>query len=470
MLFSTHSFYALVATLILSKSLAVVHAGHVRLHRHHLRMHQDLHPRIPDHGHTVHNKAVLLTRDTTSTNTTGTSQILSDTTAFAEWIDAWAASTNTSNSASSIAQVQGKVKDYEGKMQTWLQANSASSTSTVQQIQSYFTTFSQWMDNWMVQANSTDPVAAKNTLQADVQEYITWMTTLIRTSNSTGAAGPALPSATGSLSSSLATPLISSFVDAQVSISPTAGATTTTSFVTALVTSTTTKVSTLMIQGSSLLASSVASSVATSSNGGQFVQLPSYSNLDAQSSTVSTTLIISSTALPETTLAVSSPASSNSPHTSSKFNPRASDNVAVYFGQTAETGQVPLPKLCSDASIDIVLLAFLNDYFGASNDAGSTPSTNFGPFSPEQLAPQVTECQQQGKIVLLSLGGAKEYSKSTFTDDAEATTFAHTLWDSFGGGTADPSSRPFGSIKFDGFDIGKLFFNYLKFLGSLSNL
>ena len=460
-----HSFYALVATLILSNSILVAHAGHVRFHKHHLKAHQHLHPRIAnaEQGHGVSSKANLLSRDTNSTNTTDVSQILSDTTAFAKWIDVWATSTNASNSASSIAQVQEEARTYGAKMQTWLQANTASTSSTVQRIQLYFTTLNQWMDNWVAQANSTDPVAAKNSLQADIQEYVSWMTTLIGNLNSSSATGTAIlsaipsaaPSAVESLPSHLAT---SSFADAQVSF-PAAGATTT-SFVTAFVTSTTTLVSTSIIQSSSPPASSgilsVVSSSASSSGGGQFVQLPSSSISDSQSSTVSTTLVTSATASLAATVAASSSVSPNAPGPSSGFNPKASDNVAVYFGQTAATGQVPLPQLCSDASINIVLLAFLNDYF-------STSPTNFGPFTAEVLAPQVTACQQQGKIVLLSLGGAKEYSESTFTDDTEATAFAHTLWNGFGGGTAGGGSRPFGSVKFDGFDVGEPPFNRLAF-------
>ena len=452
-----HSFYALVATLILSNSILIAHAGHVRFHKHHLKAHQHLHPRIAnaEQGHGVSSKANLFSRDINSTNITDVSQILSDTTAFAKWIDVWAASTNASNSALSIAQVQEEARTYEAKMQTWLQANTASTSSTIQRIQIYFTTLNQWMENWVSQANSTDSVAAKNSLQADVQEYVSWMTTLIGNSNSSSATGTgtssaipsAAPSTVESLPGRLAT---SSFADAQVSF-PAAGATTT-SFVTAFVTSTTTLVSTSTIQSSSPPASSgilsAASSSASSSDGGQFDQLPSSNISYTQSSAVSTTLVTSTTASLSATAATSSSVSSNAPGPSSGFNPKASDNVAVYFGQTAAAGQVPLPQLCSDASIDIVLLAFLNDYF-------STTPTNFGPFTPEKLAPQVTACQQQGKIVLLSLGGAKEYSESTFTDDSEATTFAHTLWNGFGGGTASGSSRPFGSVKFDGFDIGE---------------
>ena len=450
MFFSTRSFCTLMVTIILSNSIIVTQAGHARFHKHQSKSHAHLHRRTSnfDHSHAVVSNKAILSRDTNSTDITDASQILSDTTAFASWIDVWANSTNISNSASSMSQVEDAVKEYEEKVQNWLQVNKASSaSSTIQQIQGYFTTFSQWMDNWLVQANSTDSDSAKTSLQTDVREYTSWMSTLISTSNSSSAPDPAAPSVSIPLVSSLALPLQSSFADAQVYFTTTQAATTTTSIATAFVTSTITQVSTLILSSSSLSAS------ASNSDGGQFVQHSSSGIPSVPSSAPSTTLIISSSASPTTSVAASSSVSLSGPSQGSTFNPRAKDNVAVYFGQTAATAQIPLPKLCSDASIDIVLLAFLDDYYGASNTPGSAPSTNFGPFSPEQLAPQITACQQQGKVVLLSLGGAKEYSHSIFTDDAAAITFAHTLWDNFGGGTADSDSRPFGSVKFDGFDL-----------------
>ena len=62
----------------------------------------------------------------------------------------------------------------------------------------------------------------------------------------------------------------------------------------------------------------------------------------------------------------------------------------------------------------------------------------------------IKTCQDAGKIVLLSLGGAiGDYG---FSSSSEAETFATTLWNLFGGGTS--STRPFGSSIVDGFDLG----------------
>ena len=149
------------------------------------------------------------------------------------------------------------------------------------------------------------------------------------------------------------------------------------------------------------------------------------------------------------------------------FDPDASDNVAVYYGQTAATGQINLTSLCEDPSVDIVILAFLTQFFGP----GGYPTVNFGAAcggqSPEQqqagasgllsctiLAAQVSTCQTIGKKVLLSLAGA--ISSTSFSSDQQATQFAGQLWNLFGGGSGYSTGlRPLGSFKVDGFDIGK---------------
>jgi chitinase len=147
------------------------------------------------------------------------------------------------------------------------------------------------------------------------------------------------------------------------------------------------------------------------------------------------------------------------------FDPAATDNVAVYYGQTSGTAADGLSSLCQDPNVDIVILAFVYDFFSQ----GGYPSANFGPActAPNAaqaatapgltnctiLAPEIAGCQQMGKKVLLSLGGY--IANSSFSSDAQAQQFAETLWNLFGSGTAgDPDLRPFGStVTVDGFDI-----------------
>ena len=102
--------------------------------------------------------------------------------------------------------------------------------------------------------------------------------------------------------------------------------------------------------------------------------------------------------------------SSSAPSTGGSFNAAASNNVAVYYGQSGATGQVPLTQLCSDPSVNIIVLAFLTTFAGP----GSYPSVNFGAAcgssSPAQtaagatgllscpaLATSIQTCQSAGK-------------------------------------------------------------------------
>ena len=165
------------------------------------------------------------------------------------------------------------------------------------------------------------------------------------------------------------------------------------------------------------------------------------------------------------------PQSSSSSASSSTFNPRATDNVAVYFGQTPATEQVPLSTICNDTDVDIIIIGFVTVFFTPNNTA--FPSVNFasnsGPINSamlaagavglnqaDGLAAQISDCQDAGKIVLLSLGGWASRATTVFANKTQAEHLAGTLWDLFGNGTGlDPQLRPFGSVVLDGFDIGK---------------
>jgi len=157
---------------------------------------------------------------------------------------------------------------------------------------------------------------------------------------------------------------------------------------------------------------------------------------------------------------------------SASFNAQASNNLAVYYGQSPDTANTSLTQVCQDPTINIVILAFLTEFFGP----GGQPALNFGPTCGDMtkeaaaqnltgildctsatppavsLSTAIQTCQNSGKKVLLSLGGA--LSNTTFTSDAQATAFATTLWNMFGAGTGSQVGRPFGDVKIDGFDVG----------------
>lgn len=66
------------------------------------------------------------------------------------------------------------------------------------------------------------------------------------------------------------------------------------------------------------------------------------------------------------------------------------------------------------------------------------------------IGADIAYCQSQGKIVLLSIGGAA--GVYGFSSDSQAQTFAGTFWNMFLGGTANVP-RPFGNVKLDGVDL-----------------
>lgn len=57
----------------------------------------------------------------------------------------------------------------------------------------------------------------------------------------------------------------------------------------------------------------------------------------------------------------------------SAFDASSSSNVAMYWGQG--DSQLSLKDLCNDASIDIVMMAFVNQF---PRQRGEFPATNFG--------------------------------------------------------------------------------------------
>ena len=148
------------------------------------------------------------------------------------------------------------------------------------------------------------------------------------------------------------------------------------------------------------------------------------------------------------------------------FNAKASTNQAVYYGQSPQTANVTLGTICEDPSVDIVILAFLSQFFGPGGypvlnlgaACGSDATTQAqakgatGILNCPEVAGNITTCQNKGKKVMLSMGGAD--GTTIFASEKQAVAFATTVWNIFGGGTSDVG-RPFGNIKVDGFDIGQ---------------
>lgn len=138
--------------------------------------------------------------------------------------------------------------------------------------------------------------------------------------------------------------------------------------------------------------------------------------------------------------------------------------LAVYWGQGPN--EATLGSLCSDPSIDIIPIGFVNQFPGDPGTNGY-PEINFasncgGPFytapngeqtllyqSCAQIGEDITTCQQAGKKILLSIGGdSPQYSLTS----NNATAFADQLWQIFGPNTGS-GPRPFGNAVVDGFDL-----------------
>ncbi|CAI6335761.1 unnamed protein product [Periconia digitata] len=153
---------------------------------------------------------------------------------------------------------------------------------------------------------------------------------------------------------------------------------------------------------------------------------------------------------------------------SASFDAQSSSNVAIYWGQG--DAQITLPEVCSDESIDIVNLAFLNEFPTA---VGEYPGNNFAnACEPEWytlngvktklssncplIGPGIKKCHENGKKVFLSLGGGVPTNYSLPSQEV-AEYFADFVWGAFG--PLDPTweaagkPRPFGDVAVDGFDL-----------------
>lgn len=316
---------------------------------------------------------------------------------------------------------------------------------TLQQLQTEVSTFSSWTTAWFASANATDPSSfaqvkgAIELHQAAVQKWINDAGTLYNTQllqleqaafKGWMDAWYALGTATSWTS---AVAVLSQDIQAYLG------------WVNAWLAT--------ADSGTAVASPTVAAQTSTASGDYSSATPPPVSSLAATSVAAATTIQSSS---PQPSIS------------GSTFNPKATDNVAVYFGQSDKTSLVPLKEICANENIDIVIVAFVNGFFN-TNGTGY-PTVNFGAaggymnptmakmgatglLQADELASNISTCQTGGKVVLLSLGGA--IGTSTFSSDAQAVTFAQTLWDLFGASNGtDTKLRPFGSVVIDGFDIG----------------
>ncbi|KAK4109068.1 carbohydrate-binding module family 1 protein [Canariomyces notabilis] len=147
------------------------------------------------------------------------------------------------------------------------------------------------------------------------------------------------------------------------------------------------------------------------------------------------------------------------------FDPGASNNIAIYWGQNSINragGQQRLATYCSNSPVNIIPLAFLHVIKNPTSLNFANAGDNCTTFEGTQLlrCPEIEEdiqfCQSLNKTILLSIGGAT-YTEGGFASPEEAITWANRLWAMFGPPPAAPPSadilRPFGSAVIDGFDM-----------------
>ncbi|KAF6226238.1 hypothetical protein HO133_009104 [Letharia lupina] len=350
------------------------------------------------------------------------SMLQSEFTAFSTWMNSWFSSTE------SMQQLNQELQNHNGFVNAWLESALSGSAAPalppavpvsrrtdsgsveisqaqLNLLQSETTTFISWMGA-STNSSMANTDAIKSQIKTEFQAYQGWVTAWLAAATPNGASASAAPS----------------------SPTPSAPAST-------------------PVTGPESPSSAVT------------VVSPTPSPASTPSSSSSSVAAVGSGAAAPAATPASSPASSGS------FNAKAKDNVAVYYGQSPATSQVTLAKLCSDDSINIVILAFLSEFFSA----GGLPTMDFGPacggqssqmeakgatgmLECGQMATDIATCQSSGKKVLLSLGGAT--AQTAFTGDDQAKTFASTLWNLFGAGTGlDAALRPFGKTTIDGFDV-----------------
>ncbi|KAI8320928.1 glycoside hydrolase, partial [Martensiomyces pterosporus] len=134
------------------------------------------------------------------------------------------------------------------------------------------------------------------------------------------------------------------------------------------------------------------------------------------------------------------------------FDISSSSNFVVYWGQSSAGAQKPLSEYCKDSTVDAVALAFLYQFPNTKLDLSGSCQTTFPGtqlLHCPGVAADIKYCQSQGKIVLLSMGGAA--GSYGFSSDSDGQDYADTVWSMFLGGNS--TQRPFDDAVLDGVDL-----------------
>ncbi|KAG0218411.1 Chitinase 1, partial [Mortierella sp. GBA43] len=139
------------------------------------------------------------------------------------------------------------------------------------------------------------------------------------------------------------------------------------------------------------------------------------------------------------------------PAAAGPFNVKTKTHVVNYWGQGPT--ETRLVDYCDD-DLDILVIGFLNEI--KNNKPILNFSSHCGTMFPDnstlkcpEIEADIQACQQKGKVVILSIGGAN--GDQSLADAAAGKAFAQTVWDMFLGGTSP--TRPFGNATVDGVDL-----------------
>eukprot|EP00794_Sanderia_malayensis_P014314 gene14314-15803_t len=160
--------------------------------------------------------------------------------------------------------------------------------------------------------------------------------------------------------------------------------------------------------------------------------------------------------------------------------------IVTYWGQNSAWGQdsrqeKDLIDICGEGSpYDIINVGFVQEYFDEQN-SDRMPGLNFAGhcktpidmnhktlFSCPGIERGIRTCQQNGKKVLIAIGGPK--GKSSFDGEAQGEKLAENIWNLFLGGKDLPDLRPFSSAVLDGVNVmpvGGTFVGYPAFIRHL---
>lgn len=152
--------------------------------------------------------------------------------------------------------------------------------------------------------------------------------------------------------------------------------------------------------------------------------------------------------------------------------------TVAYWGQNSvglrlpkDQWEKPLGEYCTDSTFDIFIVSFMHIFY---NGNPPLPGLNFAyhcenapfpgyPFLLQcpDIAADIKKCQANGKIILLSMGGAA--SNGQFASEQAAIDFADLFWKMFLGGSDSSIPRPFGDTSFDGVDCKIVFILFSYF-------